>query len=188
MELAHRIEYLRKEHAELLAVANELDRVLGAADSGDFSTQQRVLSELRSMGHRFDGIVEHCHTDDRIVESTYHHYLSEEDRNVLAQDHLQLTKVLSEFREELRFATADRTATLVKPGIVLAQQLRAHVTRETGFLNKIAEERKGIVNSPPKRLTPRARGARKKVRAQPRRPMKHAPKPVPYTLEPHPEF
>lgn len=189
MELIHRIEYLRKEHAELLAIAENLARILLDANSADFPVQQQVLTNLRSFNnHRFNGIVEHCHLDDRLVESTYHKYLSDEDRTLLAEEHARLARLLSAFREELRFATADRVASLSKPGETLVQTLRAHVATEEGYLNKIAKITPSNGKQPVKRLTARARVARKKVRARPGKPFKSTQKPVPYTLEPHPEF
>ncbi len=190
MELANRIEYLRKEHTELLGIAHDLDRILLDVNSGDFTTRQRVLSDLRSLGHRFDGVVEHCHVDDRLVESTYHKYLSEKDRGILADEHLQLVRTLAEFREELRFTTADRIANLAKPGATLVSALRAHLATETAFLNRIAKEAEArhSEKQPAKRLTARAHVAKKKRRARPRKPFKRTARSVPYTMEPHPEF
>ena len=186
MALRDRIAYLRTEHAKLLELAEDVARVLAFASSTNFPEQQKSLAGLRAFHHAFDGIAEHCHAENRIVESIYQRYLKERERVQIKTEHQEILRALEEFREELRFATADRTASLVVPGTELVNVLRRHVAHEEKCLGRIAKSRKAR-----KRATAHGpAGAALKKRRQTRRRDTNAQEHpcVPYTMEPHPEL
>ena len=187
MALRDRIAYLRTEHAKLLELAEDVAGVLAFASSTNFPEQQKSLAGLRAFHHAFDGIAEHCHAENRIVESIYQRYLKERERAQIKTEHQKILRALEEFREELRFATADRTASLVVPGTELINVLRKHVAHEEEWLGRIAKSRTAR-----KRATGRGQaGAALKKRRQTRRrdtSAQHEHPCVPYTMESHPEL
>lgn len=189
MALRHRITYLRKEHQELVKLADRIEKALTLASGKDFPGHEQGLAQLRALEHGFAGIVEHCHSEDRIVESTFHHYLNKGERLRLDEDHGKIVRALAEFREELRFATVDRTMAVIIPGMDLVQQLRAHIVHEGGLLDRIA--RSVVVTrkfakrkETSRRRTAAAKGQPPKQKARGR----EEPHVVPYTMEPHPEL
>jgi hemerythrin len=189
MALRHRIEYLRREHTELLRLANRIEAALAAASKESSPNHLRGITELRVLEHGFSGIAEHCHSEERILESTLHHYLDADERLRIDEEHGKIVRALAEFREELRFATADRTMSMVIPGMNVVNQLRAHISDEEKLLDRImksagASSKRAMKKKPPKRtLAPRKTRAHKpSVRSG------NANRCVPYTLEPHPEL
>lgn len=188
MVLRDRIAYLRKEHRELLQVAEKIESTLALGSKADFPEHQRCINELRRLEHGLRGIEEHCHAEERAVESTYHHYASVAERRLLDAEHMEIARRLSDFREELRFATADRTEPLPGPGMDLVTKLRSHIAHEERLLQAIgkSEARRRRVNKS-KRPQPaaakiRASGTKKKERAS--KEISY----IPYTMEPHPEL
>ena len=187
MVLRDRIAYLRAEHAKLLESAEKVSGTLALAYSTNFPERQESLAGLRGFDHAFDGIAEHCHAEDRIVESVYHQYLREPERAQSRAEHQEILRRLGEFRGELRFATADHTASLVGPGMELVRVLRTHVADEEEWLDRIAKSETSA-----KRVTTHKRShtAVRKGRpthrrdARTRREELH----MPYTMEPHPEL
>jgi hypothetical protein len=139
MRLQDRLEYLRSEQQELFHLAQQIEEVLELAQKEGFSDRSAALSALRTLEHRMLGIVEHCHSEDRAVESTFHHYLDSSAYKRVITEHEQLLKVLHNFHEELRFATGDSTATLIPSGRDLITQLRAHIQYEEALLNQIEQ-------------------------------------------------
>jgi hypothetical protein len=188
MALRYRIQYLRKEHQELLHLADRIEKLLESAAKNDFSEHLKSLTELRSLEHGLAGIVEHCHAENHIVESTYHQYLQPEERVRVDAEHAQILRAVTNFREELKCATADRTMAMILPGMDVVKELRAHITFERELLDRIA----GLGN-PTKRAV-RRKKTHKRIHARSRRHparRKAATKPMnvlPYTLEPHPEL
>ena len=71
MALHDRIAYLRTEHAKLLELAENVAGTLALASSTNFPKRQKCLARLRTFDHAFDGVAEHCHAENRIVESVY---------------------------------------------------------------------------------------------------------------------
>jgi hypothetical protein len=188
LTLHERIQYLRKEHQELLHLAGKIEKLLEAASKNDFAVHLKSLNELRFLGHGLAGIVEHCHAENRNVESTYREYLQRGECARIDVEHEQIIRAVTNFREELKFATADRTMAMILPGMDLVNQLRAHIAYEQELLDRIT----GLVN--PTRRVVRKRKTHKEARAIRKR---HAPKRkpatksmhvLPYTLEPHPEL
>jgi hypothetical protein len=188
MALCHRIQYLRKEHEELLHLAKRIAEVLESASKNDFEKQLGVLNELRSLNHGLAGVVEHCHAENRIVESTYQHYLEQKERDRIHAEHEEIIRAIANFREELKFATVDRTMGILIPGMEVVNRLQDHIAFEREMLGRIAE-----IGKPAKRLVGQKR-AKRKTQAKRRRnfaKQKAAIKVmrvVPYTLEPHPEL
>ena len=190
MALRHRIAYLRTEHAKLLELAEKLAQTLGLASSKNFAEQRKSLARLRAFNHPFDGIAEHCHAEDRIVESIYHRYLDETGRSQISAEHERILRVLGEFREELRFATADRTASLVGPGMEVVNTLRTHVSHEEAWLGRISKlskpsvAKRGVAQKPGRTRSRDKRQTRSKQNTSTERERRC----IPYTMESHPEL
>ncbi len=188
MAIRERIEYLRKEHQELLHLVDKIEKMLEAASKNDLAEHLKSLNELRSLGHGLAGIVEHCHAENRIVESTYHEHLKPDECARIDVEHEQIIRAVTNFREELKFATVDRTMAMIFPGMDLVNQLRAHVAYEQELLDRIGGPRK-----PPKRAartgkTHKKAHAMRKRHAPGRKPATKSVHVLPYTLEPHPEL
>jgi hypothetical protein len=81
--------------------------------------------------------VEHCHAEGRIVESIYHHSLQLKERDRIEAEHQQIPRAVSDFREELKFATGDRTTATIVPGMDVVNRLRAHIAYEREMLGRI---------------------------------------------------
>jgi len=71
-----RFEYLTSEQTEILRAIKRMETAFELAGDNDFSKRIKGLLELRSLEHAYDGIAEHCHSEERIVESTFRHYAS----------------------------------------------------------------------------------------------------------------
>ena len=179
MALRNRMAYLRKELRELLGFADKIQSDLALGSSNDFPEQQQCLADLRGLEHGLRAIEEHCHADDRAVESTLHHFAGRAARRRLQLEHAGIVHALGEFREELRFATADRTGSLRAPGMTLLGLLRQHIAYELDLLRNIEKSSAGKTKR--RRLRTRAKGTPEKV---PHRENSV----IPYTMEPHPEL
>lgn len=183
MALRHRIQYLRKEHEGLLRLADRIEEMLELASKNDVAEHLKSLTGLRSLEHGLAGIVEHCHAEDRIIESTYHHYLQQNERERIDTERELIIRAVTNFREELKFATTDRTMAMIPSGMDVVKRLRAHIAHERELLGRIAE-----VGNPPKRAVGKKKiGKRtheKKRRHVARRKMEtKSADVVPYTLE-----
>ena len=132
MEPRHQIEYLQEEHEELLNLAGRMEKLLESASKNDFSEHVQSLSELRSLEHRLNGVVEHCHTGDRLVESI--------DLSNLLPEERALIRAVENFREELKCATTDRTMAMILPGMDVVKWLRAHVADERELFGGVAQQ------------------------------------------------
>jgi hypothetical protein len=189
MAIRHRVEYLRREHKGLLQLADRIEAALALASHKDFPDHGKSLAELRALEQGFRGILEHCHSEDCIVESTFHHYLNQVERLRIEEEHEKIVRALAEFREELRFATVDRTTVMIIPGMELVNQLRAHIAHERKLLDRILKlatsgrkprARKKKAKQPPPSRRTRARKASLQSRQESSN--------IPYTLEQHPEL
>lgn len=188
MALRDRMQYLRKEQEELLHLAERIEKMLELASKNDFAEHLKGLTGLRSLEHGLAGIVEHCHAENRIVESTYHQYLQPDERKRLDVEHEQILRAVSDFREELKFATVDRTMAMIVPGMNVVKRLRAHIALERKMLGRITE-----LENPPKRRPGGKRagkraGRRQREHAAARKSHTKTMSFLPYTLEPHPEL
>jgi hypothetical protein len=187
MALRNRIEYLRKEHEELLNLAGRIEELLESAAKNEVAEHLKSLTGLRSLEYGLAGIVEHCHAENRIVESTYHEYLQPDERARIDTEHEQIIRAVTNFREELKFATTDRTMAMILPGMDVVNRLRAHIAYEREMLGRIA----GLGPSP-KRASGRKKTGKRAHGKQRRRAAKRKETNpthlLPYTLEPHPEL
>lgn len=180
MALRDRIAYLRKELREMLGFAEKIQSSLTFVSSKDFPERQRSLAALRELEHGLRSIEEHCHVDDRAVESTLHHFAGEAARRRMESEHAAIVRAVADFREELRFATADRTDGLRAPGLALLGQLRPHILYEENLLKAIEKKK------PVKR---QRQNRRSTIKTTARKHTTRLEKPiVPYTMEPHPEL
>jgi len=136
MTLRYCIEYLREEHEELLRLADKIEKMLELASNNDFTEHLKSINELRSLAHGLTGIVEHCRAGDRIIESAYYHTLPLAARTRLDAEHEEIILAVKGFKEELQFATADRTLAMVVPGMDVVDRLRAHIAYEREVLGK----------------------------------------------------
>lgn len=140
MELTDRSEYLHKEQNEILNAAKQMERAFELATSGDFSRRVKGLLELRALEHAMDGIGEHCHSEARIVQSAFRHYSTAAEYSRVAAEHAELLRLLYNFREELEFATADSTASLIPLGKELVRRIREHIEFEKKLLERTESE------------------------------------------------
>jgi hypothetical protein len=130
MAVYDRIQYLRKELQELLHLAEKIEKMLELVSKNDFADHLKGFTGLRSLEHDLAGIAEHSHAENHIVESSYHQYLQPDDRSRIDVEHEQILRAVSDFREELKFATADRTMAMIVPGMGVVNRLRAHMAYE----------------------------------------------------------
>ena len=187
MALRDRIRYLRKEQKALLLLAGRIEKDLELVAKNDFADHLKGLCGLRSLDQGLAGIAEHCHAENRIVETTYHQYLQPLDRARIGSEHEQILRALTDFQEELKFATADRTMAMIVPGMDLVNRLRAHIAFEREMLSWITEQ-----GNSPRRAADKKTAGRRARRKERKRAAKRKPHTktslLPYTLEPHPEL
>jgi len=187
MALHDRIQYLRKEHEELKRVAGRIEAMLRSVAESDVAERLKGITGLRLLERGLAGIVEHCHAEDRIVESTYHQSLQPEERGRIDAEHEQILRATTDFREELKFATVDRTVAMIPPGIDLVNRLRAHIAYEREMLDRIdrpsAPNKAASKRQPGKQLlsVKKSHARKRKVRAK-------VSRVLPYTIEAHPEL
>jgi hypothetical protein len=188
MALRHLIQYLRTEHQALLNLATRLDKLLTSASKNDFAEHSKSLSALRSLDRGLLGVVRHCSQQDDDVESAYLHYLHQDARVRIADEHEHLIHAVTNFREELKCATPDRTMAMILPGMDVVNRLRAHIAYEQEMLGRIMEL---SVSPRPavKKHEPRKKAHRKqKKHAVRRKPVAEEAATLPYTMELHPEL
>jgi hypothetical protein len=188
MVLGHRVEYLREEHKGL-ELADRIEAALTLASRKESADHEKSVAELRALEHGFSGIVEHCHAEERIVESTFHHYLGERERSRIDEQHREILRAVGEFREDLRFATVDRMKETGVTGSEVVRKLREHIAGESELLDRIVRQSASGKKHKAGKKPRRGRHATRKhgthtaiVRSQKERPS------IPYTLEPHPEL
>jgi hypothetical protein len=182
------MEYLQEEQEELLSLAGKIEKLLDSASKQDFSGHAQSLDELRSLEHRLAGIAEHCHPGDRLVESLNVSRLRPEERARIQAEHEQIIRAVDNFREELKYATADRTMAMVLPGMEVVKWLRAHVAYEREVLGRVAQPKSSRKKTARKKKTTK-RGHEKKTKRTARLTISEkGARAVPYTLEPHPEL
>jgi len=188
MALHNRVEYLRKEHEELVHLSDRIEKLLESASKNDVAEHLKSLTGLRALEHGLAGIVEHCHAENRIVESTYHHYLPQGDCTRIDAEHEQLIRAITNFREELKFATTDRTMAIILPGMDVVNRLRAHIAYERELLARIAKMRKSPQGAVGTRKAGKRGHERKRRQTTRRNTVAQSTNVIPYTLEPHPEL
>jgi hypothetical protein len=185
MALHARVEYLRREQKELLGLAGRIEAALTLASQKEVAKHEDSLAQLRALEPGFQGIAEHCHSEERIVESTFHAHASKKERVNNDEQHREILRKLGAFRDDLRFATVDRLHDVCVSGNELTRTLRAHVASESAVLNEIvgnahpARTRMRAVRNTSRVARPRARSIRKPAQVRPG---------ISYLLEDHPEL
>lgn len=188
MALRHLIEYLRTEHQALLNLAVRLDKLLTSASKNDFAEHTRSLSALRSLDRGLLRVVRHCSKQDPVVEPACLHYLHQHEHARITDEHEHLIRAVTNFREELKCATADRTMAMIIPGMEVVNRLRAHIAYEQELPGRIMEL------TVPSQPVVEKKQPGKKLHKKPRKhPLRRKPAPeeaahLPYTMELHPEL
>ncbi len=137
MGVHERIQYLRREHDEIARVLDTFEEFLARTSRADMAARATGLADLRSFDHHLAGILEHCHAEDRAVESVFHQFLQERERNRVVLEHEDIVRLVDRFRDELKFATIDRCTTMTLWGDELVDRLRTHIAFEGVLLNRI---------------------------------------------------
>ncbi len=187
MALPNRMEHFRMEHKQLLRLTDKIEKMLELASKNVFWQHLKGLKGLRSLEHGFSTVERHCHARDSAIESTYLHSLQEEERSRIDVEHEQIILAVKNFREELKYATADRTMALILPGMDIVNRLRAHIAYEREMLARVVPSSNVHRTTPRKKLkskltleTKSKHLGKQKIVARTRY--------IPYTIEPHPEL
>lgn len=188
MELSHRVEILLKEHKTLLLLADRIEKSLESASKKDFKAHLRGLAGLRSLEHGLAQVVRHCQVQDSIVNLMSEHYTQPEERARIGAEHEQILRLVSDFIEELKFATPDRTMAMILPGMDVVKWLRAHIAYEQELLNRIARFRELPTKCEGSKKTSKSVRQKAKRHIAKRKPQTKRIHLLPYTLEPHPEL
>ncbi len=188
MVLRQHVKHLRKEHKELLHVADAIEDVLDQASKNDFAERSSCLPKLRSLKRGLVEIVKHCHTEDRLIETAYHEYLRPDEWARSNSEHEQIIRNVTNFREELKFVTADRTMAMILPGLDVVNLLRAHIAFEEKLLNRLSESESAPKTAPGKKKAARKTHPKQKKHAAGRKTRPPTSGFQPYTLELHPEL
>jgi hypothetical protein len=138
MPLNSRFEYLETEQEKILNATERIEKALELAGNEEFSKRVKGLLELRALSHVFDGIGEHCHSEERIVQSTFRRFLDGPEYSRVVAEHTELLRLLNNFREELEFATADSAGTIIPSGKELIRRIREHIIYERTLLERIS--------------------------------------------------
>lgn len=187
MALLDRLERLRTEHEHLSNLAGEVEQMLELASKKDFAARLKTLSDLPALDHGLTRIVKHCRVNDRIIDSIYHSSLQQSERERIATEHEQIIQAASNFREELKFVTADRTMAMILPGMDLVNRLRAHIAFEQEMVDRIVRTPNMKKRTATKKRTAKRSLRTKRKRASKRKtPVKQTH--MSYTVEPHPEL
>jgi len=141
MDLRSRLDYFRKEHDEILHFLNDWKNALKMAGGDGDDERRKGLAELRRFENELLSIQEHCHAEERTVDSPFQIYLDDVSLTRLAQEHELLRQLSNDFLRELRFATLMRTNEVVRLGNALLEQLRRHIAHEAALLEQIEEGR-----------------------------------------------
>lgn len=185
MALHARVEYLRREQKELLGLMDRIEAALALASQQNVAKHEDSLAQLRALEPGFQGVAEHCHSEERIMESTFHAHASKKECVKNDEQHREILRKLAAFRDDLRFATVDRLYDVCVSGNELTRSLRSHVASESAVLDEIGGDahlrRKRVqsVRKASRVARPRTRSIRKCAQVRPG---------ISYLLEDHPEL
>jgi hemerythrin-like domain-containing protein len=135
------VEYVQKEHLEILRVTERLADALALAAKEDFRSRQDALEQLRDLRQRLVGISQHCNAENSLVESDFHHFLDATDYDQLRKQERNIARIIAGMLRELPYATADSVAELCAPGLELLEKIREHITFEEEMLWKVDARR-----------------------------------------------
>jgi hypothetical protein len=187
MALLDRMEHLRKEHKKLVSLIDGIEEMLELASKNVFSEHLKGLKGLRSLAHGLSGVEKHCNAKDSTIDSTFLHSLQEEERARIQAEHEQIRRAVNNFREELKYATADRTMALILPGMDLVNRVCAHIAYEREMLARavpLSNMRRTTTGKNQKRKTALVTQGKHTHKRNIPANAAH----IPYTLEPHPEL
>lgn len=134
MASSNSVEYIQKEHLEILRLADKIAGALELASKQDFESRRKGLAELRTTREGLLGIRQHCGSEDAILESDFHHYLDKPQYDQLRAQHTAITRLAAGLLRELSYATADSVAELCPSIEELVEKIREHVAYEEDML------------------------------------------------------
>jgi hypothetical protein len=181
------IQSLRKEHEKLLHLVGGIEKMLELASKNVFSEHLKSLKGLQSLEPGLASVEKHCHAEERTIERTFQHSLQDDERARIDAEHEQIIAAVTNLREELKSATADRTMAMILPGMDVVKRLRAHIAYEREMLGRIVP----LSNSQKAATRKKKKGKRTlgtKSKRTRKRKIRIKPTYVPYTLETHPEL
>jgi hypothetical protein len=135
------VEYVQKEHLEMLKIADRLAEALGLAGKQDFRSRQDGLAELRGLQQGLVGISQHCNAENGLLESDFHHYLEAKNYDQLRTQHRQIARLIAGLLREMPYTTADSVVELSGDGVQLLEEIREHVAFEEEMLWKVEARR-----------------------------------------------
>lgn len=140
MNLSQQIEYLRIEAQATRELLTKLELALERVARQSADDRRLGLEELRRLDHGLLGVLDHCHSRDRVIESMPSGSLTVEELQRSASQHQQLARAINDFRFELKFSTIDHVSEITASGRALLAELRLHVEEESIILNRIEQE------------------------------------------------
>jgi hemerythrin-like domain-containing protein len=141
MESRESIEYIQKEHLEIVRLVDQIDAAFALAAKRDFALRQQGLSGLRRAWDGLLGIRQHCSSEEGILESDFHHYLEPNEYDRLRKEHQTISRLVAGLLRELPYVTADSVGDLCPAGEELIERIREHVAFEQDMLWRVEERR-----------------------------------------------
>ncbi|HUK52881.1 MAG TPA: hemerythrin domain-containing protein [Candidatus Binatia bacterium] len=132
-------DLLRKEHLEILRVAEHLSQALALAGKEDFTARQQGLAGLRVLRPALLGVSRHCCCEEGVLESPYHRYLDGQRFEQVDGQHKAIHRLVLAFLRDVLYATADSIADSVPQGEELVEKIREHIAYEENLLDYIEE-------------------------------------------------
>jgi len=139
------VEYVQKEHLEILRIADRLAEALGLAGKPDFRSRQDGLAEVRALQQGLVGISQHCNAENGLLESDFHRYLDAKNYDQLQMQHRNIARLIAGLLRELPYTTADSVAGLCGDGAELLEQIREHVALEEDMLWRVEARREELL-------------------------------------------
>jgi hypothetical protein len=130
---------LRREHQEILRLAEKFGEALALAGDEDFAARQKGLAELRALRPGLLGISRHCACDGGTLEPPYFCHLDGERYEQMDMQHRCIHRLILVFLRELLYSTADSITEAVPQGEELLKRIREHIAYEQDLLD-YAEE------------------------------------------------
>jgi hypothetical protein len=128
------VEYVQKEHLEIVRLADKIADALALASKEDFQSRQQGLVGLRTLREGLVGVLQHCHAEEGMLESDFHHYLDAQQYGRLRSQHQSIARTTASLLRELPYVTADSVRDLCGPGQELLEEIREHVAYEADML------------------------------------------------------
>jgi hemerythrin-like domain-containing protein len=142
MESHDSMEYMQKEHLEIVRLADRIEAALSQAANRDFGSRQEALAALRSARDGLLGVRQHCGSEEAILESDFHHFLDAQSYAQLCREHRNIARLVGALLRELPYLTADSVGEILPTGTELVERIREHLAFEQDMLWRV-EERRG---------------------------------------------